>query len=664
MPTIAGHETEGREVDALRERHHLEELAHLVLVDELHGVGALADVDARHQLAEAAVEEEARLRGVAGDVEPGVLPGERERGEVEVRRDVLGADVDQRVGVGAVGAVAHERAARALRMVVLGLGKTVVDEEGGAALEAVGERRDEGFGLGMQLGDGAGGQAIGERWPAGGRVVGPGERRRIRASDTTGDDTAFEPLLTVEVDEVDRHRVEHLVADDDAAHRIGQRLDPFDAIGIRGRRFALARTQRRRDLDDPVAPDPIAELPEQHRCERARAGAELPHLVAVAGFERLRDLPGQRPPEQRRQLGRGHEVAARRRHPPDPRPARVVAEAGRVERERHEAAERQPAAALLDGAQDEAPKGRRYTALVGAFVHRRIVGIVLTTIAPPAPLRTKLPVEIAKLSKRLHAQVGSAIADFSMIETGDRVMVCVSGGKDSYSLLDILLRVRERSPVAFEIVAVNLDQKQPGFPEQVLPAYLASLGVEHRIVAQDTYSVVKRLVPEGKTMCSLCSRLRRGALYRIAGEIGATKIALGHHRDDMVQTFFMNMFFGGRLKGMPPKLVSDDGRHVVIRPLAYAAETDLARWAAHKRFPIIPCNLCGSQQNLQRVKIRAMLGDWEREHPGRIDRIFAAMGTVVPSHLMDRNLFAFAGLEPTGVADPSGDRAFDPGELP
>jgi len=293
-------------------------------------------------------------------------------------------------------------------------------------------------------------------------------------------------------------------------------------------------------------------------------------------------------------------------------------------------------------------------------VHRRIVGIVLTTIAPPAPLRTKLPVEITKLSKCLHAQVGRAVADFSMIEAGDRVMVCVSGGKDSYSLLDILLSMRARSPVAFEIVAVNLDQKQPGFPEEVLPAYLAGLGVEHRIVAQDTYSVVKRLVPEGKTMCSLCSRLRRGAVYRIASEIGATKMALGHHRDDMVQTFFMNMFFGGRLKGMPPKLVSDDGRHVVIRPLAYAAESDLARWAAHKGFPIIPCNLWGSQRNLQRVKIQAMLNDWEREHPGRIDRIFGAMGTVVPSHLMDRNLFAFAGLEPTGVADPSGDRAFDP----
>ncbi|MEO8081805.1 MAG: tRNA 2-thiocytidine(32) synthetase TtcA [Caldimonas sp.] len=271
----------------------------------------------------------------------------------------------------------------------------------------------------------------------------------------------------------------------------------------------------------------------------------------------------------------------------------------------------------------------------------------------------KLPVEIGKLKKRLHRQIGRAIADFSMIAAGDRVMVCVSGGKDSYTLLDMLVELRARTTVAFDIVAVNLDQKQPGFPADVLPRYLASRGVEHRIVEQDTYSVVKRLVPEGKTMCSLCSRLRRGALYRVASELGATRIALGHHRDDMVQTLFMNMFFGGRLKGMPPKLVSDDGRHVVIRPLAYVAEADLARWATHRAFPIIPCNLCGSQQNLQRVRIGEMLRDWEREHPGRIDRIFNAMATVVPSHLMDRNLFAFGGLQPTGVADPGGDRAFD-----
>jgi tRNA 2-thiocytidine biosynthesis protein TtcA len=273
--------------------------------------------------------------------------------------------------------------------------------------------------------------------------------------------------------------------------------------------------------------------------------------------------------------------------------------------------------------------------------------------------RRKLPVETAKLAKRLHRQVGRAIADFAMIENGDRVMVCVSGGKDSYALLDILIELRARAPIDFSIVAVNLDQKQPGFPAHVLPEYLSALGVDFRIVEQDTYTVVKRLVPEGKTMCSLCSRLRRGVLYRVASELGATKIALGHHRDDMVQTLFMNMFFGGRLKGMPPKLVSDDGRHVVIRPLSYVAEADLERWAIERAFPIIPCSLCGSQQNLQRVRIGAMLRDWEREDPGRIDRIFDAMARVVPSHLLDRNLFAFAGLQPTGVADAGGDRAFD-----
>ena len=284
--------------------------------------------------------------------------------------------------------------------------------------------------------------------------------------------------------------------------------------------------------------------------------------------------------------------------------------------------------------------------------------------AAEAAPRVKLPVETAKLAKRLHARVARAIGDFAMIAPGDKVMVCVSGGKDSYALLDILIGLRDRSPHRFEIVAVNLDQKQPGFPEDVLPRYLASLGVEHRIVEQDTYSIVKRLVPEGKTMCSLCSRLRRGALYRVADEIGATKIALGHHRDDMVATLFMNMFFGGRLKGMPPKLVSDNGRHVVVRPLAYTPESDLVRWAAERAFPIIPCNLCGSQQNLQRVRIGAMLRAWEREDPGRIERIFDAMARVVPSHLMDRTLFPFAALQPTGIADAEGDRAFDEDELP
>jgi tRNA 2-thiocytidine biosynthesis protein TtcA len=276
-----------------------------------------------------------------------------------------------------------------------------------------------------------------------------------------------------------------------------------------------------------------------------------------------------------------------------------------------------------------------------------------------SPVKERLSVELTKLSKRLHRQVGQAIVDFNMIEEGDKVMVCVSGGKDSYTLLDLLISLRERAPIHFEIVAVNLDQKQPGFPEHVLPEYLKKQGVPFHIENQDTYSIVKRVIEEGKTMCSLCSRLRRGILYRVAGELGATKIALGHHRDDMVQTLFMNMFFGARLKGMPAKLVSDDGKNIVIRPLAYVAEADLVRWAAHKAFPIIPCTLCGSQENLQRVQTRKMLNEWERLHPGRIDNIFKSMGHVVPSHLMDRNLHPFTTLQATGVADPAGDRAFD-----
>jgi tRNA 2-thiocytidine biosynthesis protein TtcA len=267
--------------------------------------------------------------------------------------------------------------------------------------------------------------------------------------------------------------------------------------------------------------------------------------------------------------------------------------------------------------------------------------------------------ELNKLSKRLHRQVSQAIVDFNMIEDGDKVMVCVSGGKDSYALLDILINLRRRAPVKFELVAVNLDQKQPGFPEHVLPEYLKRLDIPFHIENQDTYSIVKRLIPEGKTMCSLCSRLRRGILYRVAGELGATKIALGHHRDDMLQTLFMNMFFGSRLKGMPPKLVSDDGKNIVIRPLAYVAETDLERWAAHRQFPIIPCTLCGNQENLQRVQVKKMLREWDRQFPGRIDNMFTAMGNIVPSHLMDRNLYPFASLKTTGVVDPEGDRAFD-----
>jgi tRNA 2-thiocytidine biosynthesis protein TtcA len=238
-------------------------------------------------------------------------------------------------------------------------------------------------------------------------------------------------------------------------------------------------------------------------------------------------------------------------------------------------------------------------------------------------------------------------------------MVCITGGKDSFALLDILLSLQARAPVPFEIVAVNLDQKQPGFPAEVLPAYLESRDVPFHIETQDTYSIVKKLVPEGKTMCSLCSRLRRGILYRLAGELGATKIALGHHRDDMLQTFFLNLFFGSRLKAMPAKLVSDDGRNVVIRPLAYVAETDLERWAAVRKFPIIPCTLCGSQDNLQRVQIKAMLREWERQYPGRSDNMLHAMGHVVPSHLMDQRLYPFGTLQASGVADADGDKAFD-----
>ena len=267
-------------------------------------------------------------------------------------------------------------------------------------------------------------------------------------------------------------------------------------------------------------------------------------------------------------------------------------------------------------------------------------------------------VEAAKLEKRLYRQLGQAIAGFNMIEPGDKVMVCLSGGKDSHALLDLLLGLQRRAPSRFEIVAVNLDQKQPGFPAHVLPDYLRTRGVPFHIAEQDTYSIVKRVIPEGKTMCSLCSRLRRGILYRVAGELGATKIALGHHRDDMLQTLFMNMFFGAKLKGMPAKLVSDDGRNIVIRPLAYVNELDLERWAAHRAFPIIPCTLCGSQENLQRVQTKQMLREWDRQYPGRVDNMFNAMANVVPSHLMDRNLYPFTTLQTTGVPDSAGDRAF------
>lgn len=269
-----------------------------------------------------------------------------------------------------------------------------------------------------------------------------------------------------------------------------------------------------------------------------------------------------------------------------------------------------------------------------------------------------------KLAKKLCRKVTQAISDYNMIEAGDKVMVCISGGKDSFSLLDILMRLQRRAPFQFDIVAVNLDQKQPGFPSHVLPAYLTELGVAFHIENQDTYSIVKRVIPEGKTMCSLCSRLRRGILYRVAGELGATKIALGHHRDDMLQTLLLNMFFAGKLKGMPPKLVSDDGRHVVIRPLAYVEEKALERWAQIQQFPIIPCSLCGSQENLQRQQIKQMLQEWDKKHPGRIYNMFNALSHVVPSHLMDKNLYPFETIHATGVADPQGDMAFDVEPLP
>jgi len=278
---------------------------------------------------------------------------------------------------------------------------------------------------------------------------------------------------------------------------------------------------------------------------------------------------------------------------------------------------------------------------------------------PPARDGRRAAFEANKLRKRLCRLAGEAIADFGMIEDGDRVMVCLSGGKDSHGLLDVLWMLRHRAPVRFDVVAVNLDQKQPGFPADVLPRYLESRGIPFRIAEQDTYGVVRRVIPEGGTMCSLCSRLRRGVLYRVASELGATKIALGHHRDDLIATFFLNLFFGGKLKTMPPKLVSDDGRHVVIRPLAYVRERDLAAYAKLREFPIIPCTLCGSQEHLQRRQVGEMLRAWERQHPGRLESIFGALGKATPSHLLDRKLFDFASLRATGVPVEEGDVAFD-----
>ncbi|WP_311223089.1 MULTISPECIES: tRNA 2-thiocytidine(32) synthetase TtcA [unclassified Acidovorax] len=285
--------------------------------------------------------------------------------------------------------------------------------------------------------------------------------------------------------------------------------------------------------------------------------------------------------------------------------------------------------------------------------------------APAAVSATaKIEREAHKLEKRLCRETGRAIVQYNMIEEGDKVMVCMSGGKDSYTLLDILIKLQKRAPIHFDLVAVNLDQKQPGYPEHILPEYLATTGVPFHIENQDTYSIVKRVIPEGKTTCGLCSRLRRGILYRVADELGCTKIALGHHRDDILQTLMLNMFFGGKLKTMPPKLVSDDGRHVVIRPLAFVAEKDTTRWAQQQNFPIIPCNLCGSQENLQRQQVGEMLRDWDKRFPGRVDNMFNALQNIVPSHLLDGTLHDFQGLKATGVASDDGDKAFDPVDFP
>lgn len=275
----------------------------------------------------------------------------------------------------------------------------------------------------------------------------------------------------------------------------------------------------------------------------------------------------------------------------------------------------------------------------------------------------KAKYNLNKLQKRLRRFTGQAIADFNMIEEGDRIMVCLSGGKDSYTLLDILQNLQRSAPVNFELFAINLDQKQPGFPEHILPEYLESLGIEFKIVEEDTYSIVKDKIPEGKTTCSLCSRLRRGILYRTAKEMGATKIALGHHRDDMIETMFLNMFYDGKLKGMPAKLLSDDGQHMVIRPLAYCKEKDIVKYAEAREFPIIPCNLCGSQENLQRKHIKAMLNEWDKTHPGRVETIFTSMQNVVPSHLADPSIFNFAELNKDSQID-EGDIALDKPDVP
>lgn len=275
-------------------------------------------------------------------------------------------------------------------------------------------------------------------------------------------------------------------------------------------------------------------------------------------------------------------------------------------------------------------------------------------------VKSKSSYSFNKLQKRIRRETGKAIIDFNMIEQGDKVMVCLSGGKDSYTLLDVLMYFQRIAPINFSLVAVNLDQKQPGFPEHILPEYLDKLGVDYQIVEEDTYAIVKDKIPEGKTTCSLCSRLRRGILYKTAKAIGATKIALGHHRDDMLETMFLNMFYGGKLKSMPPKLVSDNNEHVVIRPLAYCTESDIQRYASELAFPIIPCNLCGSQENLQRKNIKMMLNDWQNRFPGRIESMFKAMQNIVPSHMPDQALFNFTDLVANEAFNGEGDTAFDP----
>ena len=279
-------------------------------------------------------------------------------------------------------------------------------------------------------------------------------------------------------------------------------------------------------------------------------------------------------------------------------------------------------------------------------------------------VQAKAQYNLNKLHKRLRRNVGQAIADFGMIEDGDKIMVCLSGGKDSYTLLDILLNLQQSAPINFAIVAVNLDQKQPSFPAEVLPNYLSSIGVDFQIVTEDTYSIVKEKIPEGKTTCSLCSRLRRGILYRTAKELGATKIALGHHRDDMLETMFLNMFYGGKMKSMPPKLISDNGEHIVIRPLAYCREKDIEKYSLAREFPIIPCNLCGSQDGLQRQVVKEMLQDWDKRFPGRIETMFQAMQNIVPSHMIDKNLFDFTAVSKDRANEFAGDMAFDKEAMP